>query len=98
MAQIILTAQDNYAGLSAWLAQNGLRNVLLVCDDSIRFLTGISRKLEELEGEGLSILRFSDFQPNPAYASVTAGVALFRAKGCDGILAIGGGSAMDVAK
>ena len=98
MEQTILTARDNYVELDGWLRENGIRSVFLVCDESLRFLSGISAKLQALEAGGLAISRFSDFRPNPAYASVVAGVAQFRHTAPDAILAIGGGSAMDVAK
>lgn len=41
---------------------------------------------------------FSDFSANPDYESVKEGVTLFNKEQCDTILAIGGGSAIDVAK
>lgn len=41
---------------------------------------------------------FSDFTPNPSYQEVVKGVALFNKEKCDCIVAIGGGSAIDVAK
>ena len=47
---------------------------------------------------GLNPVRFSSFSPNPVYEDVCTGVELFRQTHCDAILAVGGGSAMDVAK
>lgn len=41
---------------------------------------------------------FSDFTPNPDYSEVVEGVALFNKEKCDSVIAIGGGSAIDVAK
>ena len=41
---------------------------------------------------------FTDFKPNPLIESVDAGVKVFRENDCDLIIAIGGGSAIDVAK
>lgn len=41
---------------------------------------------------------FSDFSPNPTYESVMAGREIFRQNASDFIIAIGGGSAIDVAK
>lgn len=43
-------------------------------------------------------VHFTDFTPNPLYEQVEAGVRRFRETGCDMIVAVGGGSAMDVAK
>ena len=44
------------------------------------------------------IVRFSEFSPNPTGDDVRRGVELFRDSGADIVVAIGGGSAIDVAK
>ena len=41
---------------------------------------------------------FDNFTPNPVYEDVVSGVRLFNNSGCDCILAIGGGSTIDMAK
>ena len=41
---------------------------------------------------------FADVQANPADANVRAAADAFRMGGCDGVIALGGGSAIDVAK
>lgn len=90
---MIITAENNYAGLDKWL--EGKNKVFLVCDESLKFLAEFNRKLEEIT---TPIVKFSDFQPNPLYESVVSGVKLFRESKCDSIIAVGGGSALDVAK
>ena len=90
---MIITAENNYQELDTWLA--GRKKVFLVCDMSIQFLDKFNKKLEEI---AVPMVRFSDFQPNPLYESVVKGVKLLRNEGCDAIIAVGGGSAMDVAK
>lgn len=96
MEQKIITEENNYSGLDEWFGDK--RTVLLVCDDSIRFLPQIREKLEAIGKTGVRIISFSDFQPNPLYESVVKGVQRFREEGCDAIMSVGGGSAMDVAK
>ncbi len=90
---MIITAEDNYKGLDEWLEDK--KNILLVCDGSIDYLKKFNSKLGEIS---VPMVRFSDFQPNPLYESVVKGVEIFQASGCDSIMAVGGGSAMDVAK
>lgn len=90
---MIITSENNYRALDEWL--EGKNKVLLVCDSSIKFLERFNRKLEETI---VPMIRFSDFQPNPLYESVVEGVKAFRGEVCDSIIAVGGGSAMDVAK
>ncbi len=41
---------------------------------------------------------FSDFHPNPDFVDCVKGAEAFRAAGCDGLISLGGGSAMDTAK
>ena len=67
--------------------------VLLVCDESIKFL-----KINEYFKNKENIVRFDKFVPNPSYESVVEGVELFNKEKCDTIVAVGGGSAMDMAK
>ncbi len=98
MEQTIIKCADGYSDLDAWLAENSCRCVMLVCDDSIGFMDGFREHLDSLKKSGLSVIRFTGFQSNPLYENVVDGVGIFREKGCDSILAVGGGSALDVAK
>lgn len=47
---------------------------------------------------GVPHVMFSDFTPNPLYEQVCKGIDLFQITKCDTIVAVGGGSAIDVAK
>lgn len=79
------------AGLDGYLRETG--KIMLVCDGSIEYL-----KLNEYFKGLPEVTRFSDFTPNPQYESVVSGVRLLKQIGADTIIAVGGGSAMDVAK
>lgn len=87
---------DIYNELKNILLRYGHKNVLLVCDDAYNFLT-IKNTIENLK-EIVKIYKFNEFKPNPEYNSVCKGIELLHAKNCTCILAIGGGSAIDVAK
>ena len=97
MAQTILTPENGYAQLDEWLREQGIRRPMVVCDGAFPHLR-VSGHFRELEKQGFSIVYFNDFEPNPRYESATTGVRLFREKECDAVLAVGGGSAMDVGK
>ena len=98
MKQAILSADNNYRALDSFLESAGVRRPLLVCGSAIRHNQGFREHLDTLESKGIQFIRFSDYEPNPLYESVVRGVKLFKAEGCDGIIAVGGGSAIDVAK
>ena len=70
------------------------KKVLLVCDSSFPFLN----IKEDIEGIALPYTIFNDFTPNPLYEDVCKGIKIFNAKECDTIIAVGGGSSIDVAK
>ena len=100
MKQTIITSKENYRELEEWMnvaaAEGG---ILLVHDDSLKFMPGFDARLREISDKnGISLVSFSDFKPNPLYESVVLGVKLFRSENCGAIIAVGGGSAMDVAK
>ena len=98
MEQKILVSDKNYAELDVYFKENSARTILLVCGKSISFLP-INQYFETLEErKGIKVVRFMDFQPNPLYESVVKGVEVFHENKCDSIVAVGGGSAIDVAK
>ncbi len=51
-----------------------------------------------LKDAGMEAQLFSDVQPNPVASNVEAGVEIFRDGGHDGVIAFGGGSALDAGK
>ncbi len=68
--------------------------VLFVCSNTYdRY--GYRHALDEININSVS---FSDFEPCPEISSVDKGVEAFKNEACDFIIAVGGGSAIDVAK
>ena len=96
--QKLITAEGDYQQLDACLLEARVHRLFLVCGSSLRMLdiSGYFSCLKERLG--IQVVAFSGFSPNPTYESVVEGVRLFLDSGCDGIMAVGGGSAMDVAK
>ena len=90
---MIITSENDYSDLERWLKDK--KKLFLVCGNSVRHFKEFNEKLENLS---ITVIRFTDFQPNPCYESVVKGVELFRKENCDSIMAVGGGSAIDVAK
>jgi alcohol dehydrogenase class IV len=86
------------AELPEALKAAGIAKPLLVTDPGIRKLPMLARVLAELEGSGRAATVFSQVQANPVDQNVEAGVAAYREGGHDGIIAFGGGSALDVGK
>lgn len=96
--QKILFVSPDYKELGRWLKENQTGKIFLVCGRFSRFFTVNDYLHQFCKKEGIEIVRFDDFAPNPLYESAVKGAELFRARGCDCMIAIGGGSAMDVAK
>lgn len=96
--QKIVTATKRYEQLDQYLKENRCRKVMLVCGSSIQYMR-IGQYFNTLqEKKGIEVVRFEDFQPNPLYESAVKGVELFRKEACDSIVAVGGGSTIDMGK
>jgi len=86
---------NGIAQLPSILKEVGCEKLFLVVDSSYSFLN-IKDAIDALPVKERVI--FSDFTPNPLYEQVCNGIELLLSSNCDAILAIGGGSAIDVAK
>lgn len=92
MEQIILYGK---AGLETIIRQQQIKRVFLVCGERSFQQSGAAGLLGTLP---VHQVRFSHFSPNPKYEEVCCGLKAFKESGSKAILAIGGGSSMDVAK
>jgi alcohol dehydrogenase len=71
---------------------------LVVTDPGIVASGIVDPIIARLTDEGVAHLLFSDISQNPRVVEVEAGVAAAKDHGCDVIVAVGGGSAIDCAK
>jgi alcohol dehydrogenase class IV len=76
----------------------GIRQPLLVTDPSLAKLAIVRNCIEACGLAGLHCDLYSDVQANPVEENATRGVQRYRAGGHDGVIAFGGGSALDVGK
>lgn len=97
MKQIIYMAPGAIKTVRSLLDDRAVRSVFVVADRAAYDKSGAKKYLKSaLQGRVHAI--FDDFAPNPKFADVMRGVKLWRAHPCDMMIAIGGGSAIDMAK
>jgi alcohol dehydrogenase class IV len=76
----------------------GMARPLLVTDPNLARLPMVADARASLEAAGLGARMFCDIRPNPVAANIAAGIEAFRTGGHDGVVAFGGGSALDAGK
>ena len=74
----------------------GISRPLVVTDAGVKAAGLLQRALNVLPGWPVAV--FDQTPSNPTEAAVRAAAAVYRALGCDGLIALGGGSAIDCAK
>lgn len=93
--QKIFQGRESYKQIVEILKEISSKKFLLVCGKNSFDALNIQ---SFIDAECPDYVRFSGFLPNPKYEQVCRGVEVFNSNNCDAIVAIGGGSAMDVAK
>ncbi|NKE62391.1 iron-containing alcohol dehydrogenase, partial [Lentzea sp. PSKA42] len=76
----------------------GVRHVLVVTDQGVLDAGVIDPVLKSVKDAGVSYTVFSDLRTNPTEQHVAGAAYMYKTLGCDGILGVGGGSSLDVAK
>ncbi len=78
--------------------KTGIKKPLLVTDRGLVKLDIVENTKRILKEAGIAFTVFSDVQGNPTEANVLNGLAHYTKNGHDGVIAFGGGSAIDAAK
>ncbi len=76
----------------------GMRRPLLVTDVGLAQLPMVSQAIAHNQNKGIPTGLFFDIKQNPNGANIDKGVKHYRDDGHDGVIAFGGGSALDAAK
>ena len=74
----------------------GITRPLIVTDPGVKAAGILQKAIDALPG--LSVAVFDQTPSNPTEAAVRAAAAVYQAHSCDGLIAVGGGSAIDCAK
>ncbi len=94
-----LTAIDFGPGTISTVAEAlkelGIKRPLVVADKGVQAAGLVAKATSGLAADTPIFL---DTPPNPTESAVKAALAMYRAAGCDGIVALGGGSPIDLAK
>lgn len=92
--QKIISGENSHRKTGRILQSIDSEKFMLVCDGAFDFLA-LKDYFADID---IPHIRFSDFSVNPLYEDVVKGVELLRSENCDAIVAVGGGSSIDVAK
>src|SRR5918992_2901587 len=79
------------------LAALGIKRPLIVTDKGIVAAGLVERLFDVLSGDNRRLV-FDDVPTNPTEEAALAALEVYRGEDCDGIIALGGGSAIDLAK
>ncbi|MCG2593579.1 iron-containing alcohol dehydrogenase [Ramlibacter sp. XY19] len=74
----------------------GITKPLIVTDPGVKAAGVLQKALDALPGMSYAV--FDQTPSNPTEAAVRAATAIYKEQGCDGLIAVGGGSAIDCAK
>ena len=84
--------------ISAATMQLNIKNPLIVTDDALVKLPIMQDLTKTLKENNIPFSIFSDVQPNPTGINVENGVKAYKENKNDGVIAFGGGSALDAGK
>ena len=73
-------------------ARVGITRPLIVTDAGVKAAGILQKALDHLPG--LTVAVFDQTPSNPTEASVMAAAAMYKTHGCDGLIAVGGGSSV----
>ena len=74
----------------------GITRPLIITDPGVKAAGVLQKALDALPGMPVTV--FDQTPSNPTEAAVRAAAALYKSASCDGLIAVGGGSAIDCAK
>tara|TARA_B100000902_G_scaffold393482_1_gene447810 strand:+ start:103 stop:1179 length:1077 start_codon:yes stop_codon:yes gene_type:complete len=88
---------DTVKEIIGFINKVGYERILLVTGKNSFVSTGLSKKFEEMDCFN-SFVQFNDFSENPKIKDLKKGIKIFNENKCEAVIAVGGGSALDMGK
>ena len=95
---LVFSGSGSICKLADLMIAGGQSKPLLVTDSFLLQNNKLDGLFNHLQAHGCEVTTFNGSIPNPTFAEVEAGLELSRSNQCDSVLAVGGGSVIDVAK
>lgn len=94
----LLEGEGSLGKLPGFMKTRGLDNILVVTDQGLVSLGLMDGMLAGFDAAGIKYAVYDRTVPNPTIDNIEEALELYKAKGCTGLVAFGGGSPMDCAK
>ena len=96
--QDIVFGAGSLSKLPEIMKKLGCKKVLVISDGSLKKLGAVDKVTTIIKEAGCDFAEFTDVEPNPSIETCEKACAVYKEFGAEGIVALGGGSPMDVAK
>jgi len=80
------------------LKENAITKVMVVTDKNLISQIFFQQLIEDLKLAGIDNVIYQDVRPNPPIKQIERAYAVYKEESCQGMIAVGGGSAIDTAK
>ncbi len=94
----IIYGQHSASRIAEIAGNLGMNKAQIVTDEGVAKSGALDRILTFLKDKGISTVIFDEVEPNPTVQSVDRAAEQFKNEGCDGVIALGGGSPLDAGK
>ena len=94
----VWAGEDRASDLTEACTISKIKNPLFVTDKDLISLPMTIKVINDLKKKFNVLKVFSDFSGNPIGKNISEGVEIYNKNSCDGVIAFGGGSALDVGK
>lgn len=94
----VFNGKDSALDLCDAMAHFDVKRALIVTDPVLASLGVLDPLIERLQSHGIHAAIYNEVQPDPVYQVANDCLTSYRQQNCDAVLAVGGGSSIDVAK
>ena len=96
--QNIMFGKSSLNKLPSILAKLPSGKILIISDRGLEAVGTVKKVIDILDNAGIEHTEFLDVEPNPSVETVNAAVTIYKSSNATSMIALGGGSPMDVAK